>query len=100
LEFVDIQEEYIKDEMKNLKRELIRCVGRGEGGEGNGIGVGREGRNKGEWKRYRGGGGSGEEERNEKGKEEGKLGWMCVYVWRGGVYVCVGVNVVCRCVDV
>ena len=26
LEFVDIQEEYIKDEMKNLKRELIRCV--------------------------------------------------------------------------
>jgi len=25
LEFLDIQEEYIKDEMKNLKRELIRA---------------------------------------------------------------------------
>lgn len=24
-EFLDIQEEYIKDEMKNLKRELIRA---------------------------------------------------------------------------
>ncbi len=25
LEFVDIQEEYIKDEQKNLKRELLRA---------------------------------------------------------------------------
>ena len=40
LEFVDIQEEYIKDEMKNLKRELIRCVRAGGGEEGRG---GREG---------------------------------------------------------
>ena len=39
LEFVDIQEEYIKDEMKNLKRELIRCVA----GGGRRGGRGREG---------------------------------------------------------
>jgi 26S proteasome regulatory subunit T3 len=25
LEFLDIKEEYVKDEMKNLKRELIRA---------------------------------------------------------------------------
>jgi len=27
LEFINTQEEYIKDEMKNLKRELIRAKG-------------------------------------------------------------------------
>jgi hypothetical protein len=44
LEFVDIQEEYIKDEMKNLKRELIRCVcgwGGREGGREGGFEGGR-----------------------------------------------------------
>ena len=29
LEFLDIQEEYIKDEMQNLKRELVRAKVRG-----------------------------------------------------------------------
>jgi hypothetical protein len=44
LEFVDIQEEYIKDEMKNLKRELIRYVGWGGRGREGGREGGRDGR--------------------------------------------------------